>query len=139
MEIQVKINGEVKTFKQDTVNFKTIRKCLQWKEHIDKTQENLMKVITTPIDENTDEETIEEVEQAKEEINGYSDLEVTLDLIMSFFEGHFTYDEFLNGCYFDSIGEFYELGQKIYSLAIEQKKESEVKSKKKSPSKLKKI
>lgn len=139
MEIQVKINGEVKTFKQDTVNFKTIRKCLQWKEHIDKTQENLMKVITTPIDENTDEETIEEIEQAKEEINGYSDLEVTLDLIMSFFEGHFTYDEFLNGCYFDSIGEFYELGQKIYALAIEQKKESEVKSKKKSQNKLKKI
>lgn len=139
MEIQVKINGQVKTFKQDTVNFKTIRKCLEWKEYIDESTERLNKILLTPIDDNSNEETIEEIEEAKSEINPFQDLEMTLDLIMAFFEGHFTLDEFLNGCYFEHIGEFYELGWKIYLLAIEQKKETEDKNKKKSRNNMKKI
>lgn len=139
MEIQVKIDGQMRTFKQDTVNFKTIRKCLEWKEYIDASTEKLTKVLTTPIDEDTDEEIVDEIEEAKSEINPFQDLDMTLDLIMAFFEGHFTLDEFLNGCYFEHIGQFYELGWNIYLLAIEQKKESEDKGKKKSRNNMRKI
>ncbi|MBK0347896.1 hypothetical protein JDW15_04460 [Aerococcaceae bacterium zg-ZJ1578] len=132
MEIQVKIDGKMKTFRQDTVNFKTIRKCLEWKEHIDESTQRLGKLLSMSIDEETDEEKQEEIEEVKAEINPFEDLDMTLDLVMAFFDGHFTLDEFLNGCYFENIGEFYELGWKIYLLAIEQKNESEEKNKKKS-------
>lgn len=139
MEIQVKIDGEFKTFRQDKVNFQTIRKCLEWNKHITRTQENLFKILNTKIDEETDDDTVEEIEELTKEMNGYSDLDVTLDLIMSFFEGHFTVDQFLKGCYFQNIADFYNLGQQIYLLAIEQKKDIEGSNKKKPHKSMKKI
>lgn len=126
MEIKVKIDGKFKVFKQTTVNFKTMFMALEWQEHMLKQQVELTRLATMAIEDSIDEDYEPEVE-----LDGRNDLEFTTQLIVSFFDGQFTYDEFINGVYFQNIGEFYALGSKIYELVYHQKKETEDKQSKK--------
>lgn len=125
MEIKVKIDGQFKTFKQTTVNFKTMYMALEWQDMVTKQQEALIAQIKSAIDEE-----VEEVEQ-EVDFDPYRDLTFTTELVVSFFDGQFTYEEFITGAYFNNISEFYKLGADIFEVVYKQKETTEGKSKKK--------
>lgn len=129
MEIKVKINGEFKTFKQTTVNFKTMYMALEWQDMVTKQQQALLAQIKSAIDVEVEADEVEE----EPEFDPYKDLRFTTDLVVSFFDGQFTHDEFISGAYFNNISEFYQLGADIFEVVYKQKETTEGKSKKKRP------
>ena len=71
----------------------------------------------------------DEIEYDDYEQDPKKDLDQASDLIVSYFDGQFTYDEFLEGAYFESVHELYGIAHLIM-LEILTTKETEVDTKK---------
>ena len=121
MEITVKIDGEFKTFKQDSINFKTMMLAIEWSERMNAETKMLQELITKAIDEDLGDE----LQDYESQFDPSEDLEFTAELICSFFDGHFTYDDFIHGAYFNNVGDFYALGAEIFDVAFNQKAKAE--------------
>lgn len=123
MEIVLKLPEGEKTFTQKTVNFITITKALEWMERYTQAQKRMIELAQAGIEgEVIEDEDYDAFEPSE-------DLAFTADLVVSFFSGQFTYDEFARYAYFENVGEFYNLAYQIWDLAFEQKKEGEAKNK----------
>lgn len=125
MEIILKINGKDKVFKQDIINFKTMLMALEFQKRMDMQTEILAKTLGTKIDEDVNTNV-----DYGELFKPGEDLIESANLIVAFFDGQFTYDEFLKGAYFRNVSELYLIASDIFDLAFKQKKESESRQKK---------
>ena len=121
MEIKVKVDGEFKVFKQDAINFKTMMLAIEWSDRMQEETKMLQELMTKAINE----ELGDEVDDYQSQFDPSEDLEFTAELICSFFEGHFTYDDFIHGAYFENVGDFYALGAEIFDVAFNQKSKAE--------------
>lgn len=130
MEITLIFDGKEKVFKRDVINFKTMAMALDWHERISKEVQAHAELVQKAIDD-PEVDLSEDFYNYGEEFDPKEDMTFTTDLICSFFEGLFTYDEFINHCYFKHISEFYQLGADIYDMAFTQKAEAEENVKKK--------
>ena len=81
----------------------------------------LQELITKAIDEDLGDE----LQDYESQFDPSEDLEFTAELICSFFDGHFTYDDFIHGAYFNNVGDFYALGAEIFDVAFNQKAKAE--------------
>ena len=97
MKLDIKIGGKTITFVQNEINFKTMRLALEWQERLDKQVAATMAMIQ----DNIEDETLSEEERA-ELFKPQEDLELSAQLIVSFFNDQFTYDEFIQGAFFPS-------------------------------------
>ena len=125
MKLDIKIGGKTKTFFQNEINFKTMRLALEWQERLDKQVAATMAMIQ----DNIEDETLSEEERA-ELFKPQEDLELSAQLIVSFFNDQFTYDEFIQGAFFPSAAGLYQMARDIFELAFNQKEVAEKKSKK---------
>lgn len=125
MEIVLKINGEEKVFKQDIINFKTMLMALEFQKRMDAQTEILAKTLGTKIDEE-----VKANADYSDLFKPGEDLIESAKLIVAFFDGQFTYDEFLKGAYFRNVSELYLMASDIFDLAFKQKQESESRQKK---------
>ena len=121
MELTLKINGKDTVFKQDKVTFRTIQKALDYQDLIIQNNQALQALASASIDD--------EIEYDDYEQDPKKDLDQASDLIVSYFDGQFTYDEFLEGAYFESVHELYGIAHLIM-LEILTVKETEVDTKK---------
>ena len=121
MELTLKINGKETVFKQDKVTFRTIQKALDYQDLIIQNNQALQALASASIDD--------EIEYDDYEQDPKKDLDQASDLIVSYFDGQFTYDEFLEGAYFESVHELYGIAHLIM-LEILTTKETEVDTKK---------
>ena len=121
MELTLKINGKDTVFKQDKVTFRTIQKALDYQDLIIQNNQALQALASASIDD--------EIEYDDYEQDPKKDLDQASDLIVSYFDGQFTYDEFLEGAYFESVHELYGIAHLIM-LEILTTKETEVDTKK---------
>lgn len=121
MELTLKIDGKEKVFKQDKVTFRTIQKALDYQDLIIQNNRTMQALAGLEIDEEFD---VDEYEQDPKK-----DLEQASDLIVSYFDGQFTYDDFLKGAYFETVHELYGIAHLIM-LEILTTKENEVDTKK---------
>lgn len=121
MELTLKINGKDTVFKQDKVTFRTIQKALDYQDLIIQNNQALQALASVGIDD--------EIEYDDYEQDPKKDLDQASDLIVSYFDGQFTYDEFLEGAYFESVHELYGIAHLIM-LEILTTKETEVDTKK---------
>ena len=135
MKVKLLIDGKEKVFEQNTLTFKTIREAYAFQQKAVKEQELLMEIqikeqalslLTEPDDELADE--LAELRETFNEMNSAEqDMEDAVNLIVSFFNGQFTLDEFVNGCQFKNVAELYTMAQEIFSIAFEQKNDVEKK------------
>lgn len=121
MELTLKINGKDTVFKQDKVTFRTIQKALDYQDLIIQNNRSMQALASIGIDD--------EIEYDDYEQDPKKDLDQASDLIVSYFDGQFTYDEFLEGAYFESVHELYGIAHLIM-LEILTTKETEVDTKK---------
>ena len=121
MELTLKINGKDTVFKQDKVTFRTIQKALDYQDLIIQNNRAMQALASIGIDD--------EIEYDDYEQDPKKDLDQASDLIVSYFDGQFTYDEFLEGAYFESVHELYGIAHLIM-LEILTTKETEVDTKK---------
>ena len=131
MEIQLKIDGEWKTFTQDRVNFATMLKVTEWQDELTKQMQAYSIMLSSGIDGEVSEEDQKVIDEVIADSDKYADMKKTTDLVLAFFDGQFTFDEFAHGCYFENIGEFYELGQRIVEHVMNQQSNFEEEDKKK--------
>lgn len=122
MEITLRLPTGDKIFTQNTVNFLTIKKALEWMKRFTSTQKHMIELAQAGIQGEVLEEDDYEIFDAED------DLTFTAELVVGFFNGQFTYDDFARYAYFNDVAEFYKLGQDIWTLAFEQKKDEEAKS-----------
>ncbi|WP_028124728.1 hypothetical protein [Eremococcus coleocola] len=120
MEIALIKDGKKTIYKQNKVNVATILKVLEWDKRTTATQNKILKMVQAGIDGELEEDDID-----TSAFNPNEDIEFTTDLIVGFFNGQFTYDEFINYAFFKHIGEFYDLASQIFDLAFQQKEEAE--------------
>lgn len=125
MEIVLRIDGEDKIFKQDIINFKTMMMALEFQKKMEEQTKALTHSLVTKIDED-----ISESIDYGELFAPGQDLIESAKLIVAFFDGQFTYDEFIKGAYFRNISELYLIASDIFDLAFKQKQESESRQKK---------
>lgn len=109
MEITLKIEGKEKVFSQNVVNYLTIRKALDWQEMYNTSIRVYQEYINSGVDGEPDPEILEEAELPDD----YTMLKRTADLAITFYDGQFTFDEFVSGYYVNSIQEFYAIGIEI--------------------------
>lgn len=121
MEITLRYPDGDKVFKQTEVNFVTMKKALEWAEQKEEQAKALSELFAKSIDEDIDEETQAYIER----FDPYDSLEFTADLIVSFFAGQFTYDDFLNYAFFKNSVEYHEIAQGIFDLAFATKEDVE--------------
>ena len=131
MEIKLKIDGEWKTFQQDTVNFATMVKVSEWQDELSKQMKAYSLILGTEIDEELSEEDQKLVDEVMSNADKYEDMKRTTDLILAFFDGQFTFNEFATGCYFENIGEFYGIGRQIVDHVMNQQSDIEAEADKK--------
>ena len=115
MEITLKIDGKDKTFKQEKVTFQTMRKAMDYQERLLEQYEAIEQLAMKEIDDDID---YEEYETDPKE-----DAEAAADLIVGFFDGQFTHDDFINGAYFGDITELYGTAQTIMFEVLQPKTE----------------
>lgn len=121
MEITLRLPEGDKVYKQTEVNFVTMKMALEWAEM----KEKQMKAITDLMSKSIDEDVEEATEEYLDQFDPYESLQFTADLVVSFFAGQFTYDEFLNYAFFKNSVEYYELAQGIFDLAFATKEDVE--------------
>ncbi len=121
MELTLKVNGKDTVFKQEKVTFRTIQKALDYQDLIIQNNRAMQALANIGIDD--------EIEYDDYEQDPKKDLDQASDLIVSYFDGQFTYDEFLEGAYFESVHELYGVAHLIM-LEILTAKETEVDTKK---------
>lgn len=114
MEIEIKIDGKFKTFKQDKVTYKTLKKALEWKEVFQEQVQAMESYIKAGIDGEVDEETAEVVKK----IDDMEDLVRSAELIVSYFDDQFTFDDLINGYYINSLFEFHLKAQEIVASIL---------------------
>lgn len=114
MELTLEINGKQKIFQQDKVSFLTMKKAIKYSKMLEKSYQNVADG---------------EVGDAEEESA------MAVDLILAYFNGQFTYDEFVNSTTFATIGEVYELAMQIMmDVLVGQEVENISTSKEQTPS-----
>lgn len=128
MEITLKIDGKEKQFNQQKVNFVTMRKALSWFEDFQKSAEVLKEYIDSGIDGEPDEEILNNFQKKDE----YEQLKETAELIVSYFDNQFSFDELINGLYVNTISEFHSIGYEIVSEVMMLMDENNEVTKKKS-------
>lgn len=109
MEITLKIDGEEKRFTQDKVNFVTIQKALTWYNDYQKSIEMLQKYLNKGIEDDQDDLNDDDYKPKDE----FQQTKETAELIVSYFDKQFTYDDLINGFYVDTLSDFYAFGFNI--------------------------
>ncbi|WP_273478268.1 phage tail assembly chaperone G [Ignavigranum ruoffiae] len=135
MEIILVIDGKEKRFKQDTVNYITIRKALEWKDRYQKQSELMNEYFESGIDGEPDPSIINESQY----FDDYKELELTADLVVSFFNHQFTFDDFVNGYYVNNVREFHAIAFEIIGYVLTVMSEENTETKKKSQQKTEKL
>lgn len=118
--MEIVVHG--KTYRQDTVNFKTIHMGIQWFKRYNEE----MQLLKQAFEEGLESNSIANQSQ----IDPLEDLEFTARLIVSFFDEQFTYDEFISGARFKSLSDLYAMAQKIVEFIYAQKQQADEQSKK---------
>lgn len=131
MEITLVIDGKPNVFKQDKVNFKTMKKLIDYQDLIQAEVESF-KILA---EHDINDDVIDEIEEKTgfdydELIDTRNDLELSADIIVKFFN-QFTYEQFVNGAEFDSANDMYNLVGEIFDLAFGSKKDNDKKQGKK--------
>lgn len=114
MEITLRYPDGAVTYKQDDVNFITMKKALEWAKEREEQQKAIMEMAKKSIDEDISDE----AEDFLEQFDPYESLAFTADLIVSFFGGQFTYDDFLKYAFFKNSFEYHSMGEQIFELAF---------------------
>lgn len=127
MQIILKIDGKDRIFTQNTINFKTMMMALEHQQKMERQIVALTQTLGSGIDESVENE-IDHSELFKPG----EDLVACAHLIVAFFDGQFTFDEFYNGAYFETVADLYATATAIFEMAFEHKKESENRQPKKS-------
>lgn len=96
MEVVLKVNGKEKVYKQSTTTFKTMQKALEYQKLLSKQARYFEKIASAGITENIDED----------DIDPMKDLYMAVELIVAYFDGQFTYDDFVNA-EFEDINDIY--------------------------------
>ena len=135
MEIILVIDGKEKRFKQDTVNYITIRKALEWKDRYQKQSELMNEYFESGIDGEPDPSIINESQY----FDDYKELELTADLVVSFFNHQVTFDDFVNGYYVNNVREFHAIAFEIIGYVLTVMSEENTETKKKSQQKTEKL
>lgn len=115
MQIKLKIDNKEVTFKQEKVTFQTMMKALDYQNRLLDQFKALEHLASVGIDEE-----VEEIEQDPKE-----DAEKATDLIVSYFDGQFTHDDFVSGAYFGSIRELYDMAEEVMYEILTAKEEKE--------------
>lgn len=131
MEITLVIDGKPTVFKQDKVNFKTMKKLIDYQDLIQAEVESF-KILA---EHDINDDVIDEIEEKTgfdydELIDTRNDLELSADIIVKFFN-QFTYEQFVNGAEFDSANDMYNLVGEIFDLAFGSKQDNDKKQGKK--------
>ena len=131
MEITLVIDGKPNVFKQDKVNFKTMKKLIDYQDLIQAEVESF-KILA---EHDINDDVIDEIEEKTgfdydELIDTRNDLELSADIIVKFFN-QFTYEQFVNGAEFDSANAMYNLVGEIFDLAFGSKQDNDKKQGKK--------
>lgn len=105
MQIELKIDGKTKTFKQDKVNFKTIDLATRWMKRFEEQQKMLAEMLAGELGDDFD---------MSEEVDALEDLQYTAELIVNFYDNQFTYDDLYNGLFVSDIREFYQFASDIF-------------------------
>ena len=118
MEITLVIDGKPNVFKQDKVNFKTMKKLIDYQDLIQAEVESF-KILA---EHDVNDDVIDEIEEKTgfdydELVDTRNDLELSADIIVKFFN-QFTYEQFVDGAEFDSANDMYNLVGEIFDLAF---------------------
>lgn len=120
MEITLKIDGKEKVFRQEKTTFATMLKALEYQEALLSQIEMLEELSEKGIEDDIDYE--------KFETNPTEDVERSMNLIVAYFDGQFSYDEFVNGAYFDNAQELHRTAQEVmYEILTEKTKDTDIK------------
>lgn len=128
MEITLMIDGKQKHFTQDKVNYLTIRKAMEWNENFKKEVNAFNEYLKSGIEGEYDPELLEFADKKTDP----EQLKETADLVVAYFNGQFTFDDFISGYFVKTISQFHELGllivYEIYDQLGKTNKNTEKKS-----------
>lgn len=114
MELGLVIDGKEKMYKQKTTTFKTMKVALEYQELLTKQLEYFERMAQSSIDEEVDDKIV----------NPAENLDQAVDLIVTYFNGQFTYDEFISA-EFKDINEIYEIAYSVMAEILGTKEAEE--------------
>lgn len=96
VEIILKTNNKEKTYKQSITTFKTMQKALEYQKLLSKQAKYFEHIAIAGITEEVNDD----------DIDPMKDLYMAVELIVAYFDGQFTYDDFINA-EFENINDIY--------------------------------
>lgn len=104
MELGLTIDGKEKVFKQSTTTFKTMKVALEYQDLLFKQMQYYDDVAGSSVEDEIDDGVMDPS----------TNLEKATDLIVAYFDGQFTYDEFISA-EFKDITEVYAIAYSVMS------------------------